>query len=232
MTRRRREYLSMAEAKAEYMARQLAGVVAAIRRHVGLPTSAPDAEDDRPSGKSPDRLDLFREGIVSMPGADEGLRYLYLNPVTEPHVHNRELELRRSFLRYLGELGVTAPVSVRLVRRVGGRAWLDAPPSQRLSTSDHEIIGQVRVTGHAGRAHVSLSIQDDLDAGATTNYVLAHEARHAWQHLAAPEHRRHELTTARQREIDADAWAREALARSGTRIPARFENRDLSNYRG
>ena len=171
-------------------------------------------------------IHAFERGVVS---DGQRVHYLLAHHRTAATAA-REGELERRARAFLTELGMSgAPVVVRLLERVSGSEWRRAEPRHR-ATSDTEIIARTSaIRGTNGRAGVLLEVSGDLSV-ADEAFVLAHEMRHAWQRLAAPEYRRHEHRNARDRERDADAWAEQAVLRRGWSVPAWARDRDLSGY--
>ena len=169
----------------------------------------------------------YTRGIVS---DGERVHYLYRSHRDEDTAAAREDELERRARAFLSELDMgDTPIVVRLLERATGPEWNAAQPHQRASNAGHAIIARTSVLRGDNRAAVLLEIADDL-APADEAFVLAHEARHAWQQIAAPEYRRHEHRTPPDRERDADAWAERAVQARGWQVPAWARSRDLSSY--
>lgn len=173
-------------------------------------------------------IHAYERGVVS---DGESAHYLFTHRRDSAERAAREDELAaraRAFLRELG-MGDT-PVVVHLLERVTGPEWNAAKPHQRATSAGREIAARASVIrGTNGRAGVLLEVAADL-APENEAFVLAHECRHAWQQIAAPEYRRHEHRTAHDRERDADAWAEQAVLRRGWKVPAWAHSRDLSTY--
>ena len=169
----------------------------------------------------------YTHGVVS---DGESVHYLYRARRDEDAAAAREEQLARRARAFLGELGMgDTPVVVRLLERATGPEWNAAPPHQRASSVGNAIIARTSVLRGNGRAAVLLEVADDL-APADEPFVLAHEMRHSWQQIAAPEHRRREHRTVLDRERDADGWAERAVQARGWQVPAWARTRDLRSY--
>ena len=170
----------------------------------------------------------FTRGVVS---DGDHVHYLYRSHCGNTATATREDELTARARAFLRELGMSdTPVVVRLLERVTGPEWSRAPAHQRATSVGNAIIARTSaIRGTNGRAGVLLEVSSDLEP-ADEAFVLAHECRHAWQQIAAPEYRRHEHRTAHDRERDADHWAEQAVLRRGWKVPAWAHSRDLTDY--